>query len=751
MINKYLLEDEIYENIPALVDGVWTTISYNSQEEFKDDLEQNYFKEVGEYNLTKDFHEVLSVRKVKSEKDYYCNEKYGSPKFLKFWDDEKMKCRKGVFVHHGKNKWYISRYLYMWWNFLPIYNKKKKKDQFPDITDAHIRMDLYEFIAYLSYKHAVATKKRQFGWSYYHMARLINQIWFEPSVILQTGASLEKYVHGKEGSWKYLNSYKNYLNKHTAWFRHIDGGDSGPWQQKKKEIDPITKHETESGRMGIVSAVTFERSATNGVGGAKTEFFHEEAGIAPKMDDTYEFIRSALEDGIYTTGFFTAGGSVGDLTHCEPLKKFMYAAKDNGFYAVSNNLIEKDHAPLMTGLFISTVHAMAGFMDEWGNSDVKGAIEHIEKEKEKWARTLDPKAYAIRCSQNPTYLNEAFKFRGESEFPIQLLEAQEKLLISQEKNYELVELEYDPDDEKQEKIISIPSLKPPILVFPLPAKTEDKTAGIVVFEPPIQNLKPLVTYYVSVDPVGQGKTLTSKSLVSILVYRNMHMVTRTFNGDTETVQEGDKIVCSWCGRYDQIEDTHEQLIKIILWYKAWALVENNVSLLIDEMKRRNLQKYLVPKQQFQFGKEFESQQRTHFYEYGWRNTGDIFDRILKNYLLKFLTEVIHKEIDNDGNVTKIVKGVTRINDIMVIREMMAYFKGLNVDRLVTVAALVTFVKLQESHKRGNMSHVHQNEDEENLDNINKNTKLNNSPFRNVGNNNISQNFNKRGNIFKNLK
>lgn len=750
MYNKYLLVDEIYENIPALVDGVWTTISYKSQKKFVDDISENYFKEVGEYELDENFHEILNPRKSKMMNDYYCNEQYMSSKFLKFWEDEKMKCRKGVFVHHGGKKWYISRYLYFWWNYLPIFNKKKKKDQFPDVTDAHIRMDLYELLAQLNYKHSVITKKRQFGSSYYHMARLINQLWFDPSVILQMGASLEKYVHGKEGSWRYLNSYKTYLNKHTAWFRHIDGGDSGPWQQKKKEKDPITNHETESGRMGVLSAVTFERSATNGVGGAKTEFFHEEAGIAPKMDDTYEFIRSALEDGIYTTGFFTAAGSVGDLTHCEPLKKFMYAAEDNGFYAVSNKLIDKDHAPINTGLFISEVHAMAGFIDDWGNSDVEGAIEYLEKQKEEWSRTLDPKAYAIRCSQKPTYLNEAFKFRGESDFPIQLIEAEEKKIISQDKDYELVELEYDPDDEKQEKIIDNPSLKPPIDVFPLSPKTEDKTGSIVVFEKPIKNLRPLLTYYASVDPVGQGKTVTSKSLCCIYVYRNMQMITRTVDGKTEIVQEGDKIVCVWTGRYDQIEDTHEQLIKIILWYKAWTLVENNVSLLIDEMKRRNLQRYLVPKQQFQFGKEFESQQSTHFYEYGWRNTGDIFERILKNYLLKFLTEIIYKDVDDEGNVIKIIKGIVRVKDVMALKEMMAYFKGLNVDRLITLAALVTFVKLQESHKRGNLSHVNQTEDEENLENSIKNSNLKTSPFKNVGSSNHTG-YRKKGNIFNKLR
>ena len=32
--------DEVYENIPCWNNGVWELVSYNSRQEFKDDLEQ---------------------------------------------------------------------------------------------------------------------------------------------------------------------------------------------------------------------------------------------------------------------------------------------------------------------------------------------------------------------------------------------------------------------------------------------------------------------------------------------------------------------------------------------------------------------------------------------------------------------------------------------------------------------------------------------------------------------------------------
>ena len=745
-LSEYSLTTEVWEEIPALIDGVWTTVSYSSQDEFTDDLESNLFKEVGEYDFDEYFHRVLETRNYFLKNKEYCSYARSDRNFVKFWDFEKLKCRKGVFLQHGEKRWYVSRDLYFWWNFLPIFFKKEKRDKFPDITDAHMRMDLYELIAELKGLHAIGTKKRQFGSSYYHAAKLINRLWFEPFLILKIGASLDRYLGGKDGTWRYFNSYRNWLNQKTAWYRHLDGGDSGPWQQKRKQYNPHTNREEEKGRMGILTGMTFERSPTAGVGGATTYFFHEEAGVAPKMDETYGYMLSAVEDGDEATGQFIGFGSVGDLSQCGPLRKYMMAPFQNKFYGVPNNMADPTRVPIISGLFISEAHAYKGFIDQWGNSDVEGAIKHLEALKIKKASEMEPKDYALYCSQKPTWMSEAFKYRGEAEFPIQLLEAEDKHLAAN-RNYELVTLDYDPTDERGERILAKLTTKPPISEFPLSPRTEDKTGSIVVYERPIQNLTPLQTYYISIDPVGQGKTITSKSLVSCYVYRNAQMVTRTIDGVTETQMEGDKIVCSWCGRFDDINDTHEQLIKIILWYKAWALVEANIDLLITEMKNRNLQRYLVPRSQFQFGTELKNESSA-FYDYGWKNVGNVFDKFLINYLFKFLTEVIYAEYDDEGNTKLQIKGVRRINDRMALAEMIAYYKGMNVDRIVTLAALACFIEVQRGHRRGNAPDVviTENEDLESMKII---PKLNNTPFHKLGNSSMNRSvggkqfFNKR--------
>ena len=128
----------------------------------------------------------------------------------------------------------------------------------------------------------------------------------------------------------------------------------------------------------------------------------------------------------------------------------------------------------------------------------------------------------------------------------------------------------------------------------------------MVWERPIKNPVFAKTYYASIDPVSEGKTTTSESLCSIYIMKAPVEVTNVNGTETETYIEQDKIVAAWCGRYDDINQTHKRLELIIEWYNAWALVENNISLFIQYMIHRKKQRYLVPKGQIMFLKDLGS-------------------------------------------------------------------------------------------------------------------------------------------------
>jgi hypothetical protein len=655
-----------------------------------------------------------------NKQGFYCTSPFRSKDFIAYWEDQKAKCRNGVIYQSGKKTWYLTRDYYMWLNFLPIYDKEEKAYGFAKVRDAQYHMALYEHIAELSNKHCAILKKRQIASSYFHMGKLINTYWFEEGSVCKIGASLKDYINDK-GSWKFLDEYKDFLNEHTAWYRPSNPEKVLLWQQQIEVR--VNNRKTSKGLKSKIQGASFEKSATTGVGGPTTYFFHEEAGIAPKMNDTYEYLRPAMSSGMMTTGQFIAAGSVGDLDHCKPLKDMILNPTSQDIYAVETNLMDKDGGIGLAGLFIPEQWSMPPYIDKYGNSKVEQALEAILKEREEWKKNLNPEQYQLRVSQKPTNIAEAFAYRKESIFPQGLISKQLKKIADKEYSYEHIELEREQDGIKAKR-----SNKLPIRKFPVDKKMHDKTGCLVVWERPVEKPE-FGMYYASIDPVSEGKTTTSDSLCSIFVYKNPVEVTRHTPEGIEHFIERDKIVAAWCGRYDDINKTHEQLELIIQWYNAWTIVENNISLFIQHMIAKRKQKYLVPKQQILFLKDLGSN-RTVYQEYGWKNTGTLFKNHLISYAIEFLREEVDEELDDNGEVMSITLGIDRIPDPMLLTEMHSYYPGLNVDRLVAFSALIAFAKVQQSNR--GYAKRNEGQDLNKLENSKNLYKLKYSPFKNIG-------------------
>ena len=712
-----------YIEVPTYTDGVWDITTFYTREEFRDFV-RSIFKDAGPdegyqftVNISKQFNQ--EARRFQAQ-GYYCQAPLKSKDFVNYWDDQKAKCRWGVIYKEGDLIWYISRDYYMWLNFLPIYDKEEKRFDFAKVRDAQYHMALYECLGELYYKHLPILKKRQIASSYFHMAKLINAYWFEEGSVNKIGASLKDYISEK-GSWRMLNEYRNFLNEHTAWYRPSEPDKIFSWQQRIKVR--IGGRDTYRGNKSIITGTSFEKDPTNGVGGPVTYFFHEEAGIAPKMMDTYEFMRPAMQSGMVTTGTFIAAGSVGDLEQCQPLKDMILYPHRYGMFAVKTNLIDKKGTIGETGLFIPEQWSMPPYIDEAGNSLVKEALAAIIEERKQWYKDLPPDQYQLRISQKPTSIEEAFATRKESIFPPHLVSKQLQRIEDKEYSVEYLELYRDADG----KIMDKTSRKAPIMEFPISRKSDDKEGVICVYERPHKDPQ-FGMYYASVDPVGEGKTTTSDSLCAIYIYKTAVEVVKKDGSEITHTVERDGIVASWCGRFDDIKKTHERLEILIEWYNAWTLVENNVSLFIHYMMERKKQRYLVPKNMMLFLKDIGANANV-FQEYGWKNVGTLFKGTILSYGIEFTMEELDQEIDPDGTITKVIYGIERIPDPMLLKEMQAYQDGLNVDRLVAFCALVAFAKVQQAN-RGISKRIEVTK--ENLESSRKFSKLNYSPFRHIG-------------------
>jgi len=734
----------MYREIPTYDCNLkeWSYTSFETQEDLADYVE-SIFKEPGKYEFDECSVNFNAEGRKFNKDRVYCIAPERSKDFVEYWNTEKNKCRNGVIYKHNSKTWYLPRDYYMWLNFLPIYNKEVNKFTFADVRDAQYHMALYEELAKLKNKHAAILKKRQIASSYFHSGKIANLFYFEEGSVSKMAGSLKDYINEK-GTWRFLEEYRNFLNKHTAWYRPCNPDKVLNWEQKAETTQGGRK--VDIGLKSVIFGLVLEKDPTNGVGGPCTLFFHEEAGIAPKMNITLEYLLPAMKSGMMYTGMFVVAGSVGDLDQCEPLKELILNPDSKDVLAVATDLLDDKGTRGFCGLFIPEQWSMLPCIDEYGNSQVEKALEMILLEREDWKKKVKPEDYRLRISQKPINIKEAFDYRKDARFPEHLVAQQIRRIEEKQYPTEYVDLIWEDD-----KIIQQFTRKLPIMEFPISPKTENKEGAIIIYEKPIENPK-FGTYYASIDPVSEGKTTTSESLCSIFVYKTSQEVkVHKKDGTVEIRMERDKIVAAWCGRFDDLKKTHERLELIIQYYNAWTIVENNVHLFIQYMISKRKQKYLVPKNQIMFLKELGSNNNV-FQEYGWKNTGTMFKSNLVSYAIQFLEEEIDTETKPDGTITKVTYGVERIPDLMLLKEMQAYRDGLNVDRLVAFCALVAFAQVQESNKGFGKRTEHENTDH--LQNPNKNSNLLVSPFRHIGNStNTAESalMRKPRNPFKNMR
>lgn len=718
----------LYRNIPTREeDGTWGYTRFETKEEFRDFVKQ-LFKKPGKYEFDHVAIEEFSKHaRTFMAKGMFCDAPRMSRDYIEYWDSEREKCRKGVIIKGSRGQvWYLPRFLYHWLNFLQIYNTVHTKFEFPGLRDVQYHMALYEFLAELHGKNIAIVKKRQMASSYFHIAKLYNKYIFEEGFVAKIGASDKKYIDATNGCWKFLNQYHNFTNKHTAWACGNFPDKVFSWQQKVETKTPDGR-KVEIGTMATITGISFDKDPVSGVGGACNEMFYEEGGVAPTADITYGYMKSAMRQGTSVTGVFTIAGSVGDLSQCEPLRDFIMNPDANDFYSIETDLIDENGTTGITALFIPEQWSLTGegetnFTDEFGNSKVEEALAYLNNEFERMRRVMSEEKYQLEVSQRPRNIREAFAMRTVSVFPAQHTGSQLRRIEEGEYAMEYVDLIRNNKNE----IEALNSDRRPISEFPLPMKTVDKKGIVCIHEHPIKNA-PHGTYICAIDPVEVGKTTTSASLASIVVYKmdievvNEEVFRKAPAPGKEGVElewgpiskkkqeqgkpevkltthiEGGKIVAFWCGRFDDPNETNEYISRLVEYYNARALCENNKPGFINYMRSKKRQKYLVFRDEMIFDKELDIKLSGNE-RYGITMTPRLW-KVLLEYAVNSLSEVMYEERDQEGNVTRIHYGVERITDPMILKEMQLYQPGMNADRLISYALLMTFVKILQASGR----------------------------------------------------
>lgn len=674
----------------------WSKTSFNNQEEFAAYLFRECFKDVGEYAFDESTEAWNKCSRIFEEEKQYTLFAEGTTEYWNFWDTEELKCRLGVLWKHDGKTWYLTRDYYFLLNYCPIINKEKGNvESFMSIRDAQYHMMLYEKLAELLHLHSVILKKRQFAFSNAHIAKALNFGWFENKKTIKILASDEAYIDDVNGSWKFLNAYRNHLNQHTGWVR-IFSPQSYPAIQQKETIKVNGKWVTEGNESTIV-AKTLKRDVTTGVGGAAYWVWHEEGGIAPKADDTLQYIDPALSYGNEKSGSFCIGGSVGDLEACKPLKKFLLDPKTYGFLGVPTKWHDKTGQEKICGLFIPEQFGYTQAVDKYGNTNIKLALQLMDEEEEKW-KLLPPKDYILKKSQNPRTIEEAFAWRKQAYYNVLRIERRQEELKLQLKNG-IVKQEQGLLYEDKNGNIKLKKLsefndnnRPTEIGYPVKKDQQDKRGCVTIWEKPETTSSNL--YYAGVDPIGLQDNHTSDSVFSLHVYKRGHTIIDQTTGDKKTVRG--KIVATYRGRFKSVEDTNEQGLLLLRLYKAKAACERNKDNFINYCRRKGYSMLIAKKSELPFDKDIDMAGSKND-EYGiYKGADGNLERILRKNAYDYLeTEIdtIHKKSKNKdeiGEVVKTIRGYQLVNDHWMLEEYKLYNDEDNFDSFISSSLAISF-------------------------------------------------------------
>jgi len=371
-------------------------------------------------------------------------------------------------------------------------------------------------------------------------------------------------------------------------------------------------------------------------------------------------------------------GTGGDMKKFMDAKSLMFDVDNFNFLTYNN---EKDDKRIH-GLFISYKYRMeskedstlGAFLNEPSTSDlhnVKMLVSNEEKAKEITTTNLerlkkagDRIAYLKEKMYYPLEVDDIFLNEDTNIFDIEAAKRQKTRLLNNERTGTPVILFNDG-----EKIAHEFTDKQPITNFPL--KNSDlKDAPVVIYEFPIEN--PTYGLYVAgVDPYRQGKSAYSSSLGSVYVYKRMHDITG------EKYQ--DMFVASYCARPDKKEIWEEQARLLIKYYNARTLCENDDISFIEYMKAKGDAHYLEKQPQWLMEVVPNTTVKR---EYGVHRSSQKIIDYLHNCMKKYMEEVIYREKDEDGNVTKEQTGVSKIFDPVLLEEIIQYNDQGNFDRIV---------------------------------------------------------------------
>lgn len=503
----------------------------------------------------------------------------GTTDYIQYWERETDRCLNGYVAPDGDA---ITGYHYFYLNYSPIMkleeveytdrtgNKRTRRERifdFPSFWD----YDYYYYNAIEQAedvgKHMAVLKSRQRGYSFKGASMLVRNYELIPGSKNFAVASEQAFLTG-DGLLTKAWQIMDFCDKHTAWAKKRLS-DTRLERESGYIITDEFGNKTKQGYQSLIRGITLKNDLERIRGTRGKLVLWEEGGKFPGLLTAWRIEQPSVEtdDGVafglmiaYGTGG-TEGGSF------DGLKELFY--KPDAYNILGfPNIWDDNASETKCGFFVPSWSNMESigddgkqrFMDEYGNSRKELAIQELINQRNKIKDGGASQTSIDRfISERPLKPQEAVLELGKNIFPRKLLMDQLTRIRTNKKLQSMkhiVDLSWvDGRVEAREKKSG------DITTYHL--KKDDKPDGsVVIWEYPV-NDPPFGLYIAGCDPYDHDESFTN-SLGSTFIFKR--------------VQAGeawnDVIVAEYSGRPATAEEYYENVRKLLMFYNARLLFEN---------------------------------------------------------------------------------------------------------------------------------------------------------------------------------
>ena len=503
----------------------------------------------------------------------------GTTDYIQFWDRETQRCLNGYVAPDGDA---ITGYHYFYLNYCPIMkleeveytdrygNKRKRRERifgFPRFWD----YDYYYFNAIEQAedegKHMAVLKSRQRGYSFKGASMLVRNYELIPGSKNFAVASEQKFLVG-DGLLTKAWQIMDFIDKHTAWSKQRLTSTRMERVSGFKIKDEFGK-ETEQGYLSSITGVTLKNDPERIRGTRGKLVLWEEGGKFPNLLTAWRVEQPAVEtDDGRAFGLMIAFGTGGtEGGQFDGLKDLFY--QPDAYNVLSfDNIWDDGREQTKCGFFVPSWSNMEGedkdgnpLMDDDGNSLKQRAVDELLYQRNKIKDGGATQQSIDRfISERPLKPQEAVLELGKNIFPRKMLMDQLTRIRTNTKlanMKHIVDLSWDGNGQVQ----ATEKKSGDITTYHL--KKDDKPEGsIVIWEYPIKD-PPFGLYIGGCDPYDHDESFTN-SLGSTFIFK------RVKAGEAWN----DVIVAEYSGRPATAEEYYENVRKLLMFYNARLLFEN---------------------------------------------------------------------------------------------------------------------------------------------------------------------------------